>query len=48
MKIQRNLTENGIVIDGDPVENVTEFTYLGATFTNKGDDSTEIKRRSTG
>ena len=45
MKIQRTPTENGIVIDGDNVENVDKCTYLGAMFTNTVEDSTEFKRR---
>ena len=44
MKIQRTPTENGLVIDGYNVENVDRFTYLGATFTNTVEDSTEVKR----
>ena len=45
MKIQRTPTENGLEIDGCNVENVDRFTYLGATFTNTVEDSTEVKRR---
>ena len=45
MKIQRTPTENGLEIDGYNVENVDKFTYLGATFTNTVEDSTEVKRR---
>ena len=33
------------MIDGDNVENVNKFAYLGATFTNTVENSTEIKRR---
>ena len=44
MKIQSIPTENGITIDGDNVENVDKFTYLGATLTNTVEDSTEIKK----
>ncbi|XP_063613390.1 uncharacterized protein LOC134786664 [Penaeus indicus] len=47
MKIQKTPTDQEIIIDGAPVENVTEFTYLGATFTNKVDDSKEIRKRIT-
>ena len=45
MKIQRNPTDHGIVIDRGTAETVTKFKYLGAIFTNNGDDSTEVKRR---
>ena len=45
MKIQRTSTENGLEIDGYNFENVHRFTYLGATFTNTVEDSTEVKRR---
>ena len=41
MKILRNY----VSINGEPVENVQKFIYLGATFTNDYDDSVEIKRR---
>ena len=34
-----------MLIDGEAVENVCDFTYLGANFTNLNDDSKEIKRR---
>ena len=34
-----------VTINGVAVENVKEFTYLGAVFTNTYDDSLEIKRR---
>ena len=45
MKVQRNPTDSGIVIDGKTVETVTKFKYLGAIFTSNGDDSTKVKRR---
>ena len=45
MKVQRNPTDSGIVIDGKTVETVTKFKYLGAIFTSNGDDSTEVNRR---
>ncbi|XP_042864337.1 uncharacterized protein LOC122248391 [Penaeus japonicus] len=38
-------SDQEILLDGVALDNVTEFTYLGATFTNNGDDSQEIKRR---
>ena len=34
-----------VTINGMIVENVKEFTYLGAVLTNTYDDSPEIKRR---
>ena len=34
-----------IRINGTEIKNVTQFTYLGATFTNTYDDTPEIKRR---
>ena len=37
--------ETPIIINGYAVENVKQFTYLGAVFTNTYDDSLEIKRR---
>ena len=48
MKILRNPADevdDHIFINGEPVENVQKFIYLGATFTNDYDDSDEIKRR---
>ncbi|MCT5353382.1 hypothetical protein LZK34_32670 [Pseudomonas aeruginosa] len=36
-----------VTINGMIVENVKEFTYLGAVLTNTYDDSPEIKRRIT-
>ena len=45
MKVQRNPTDSGIVINGGTVETVMKFKYLGAMFTSNGDDSTEVKRR---
>ena len=45
MKIQRNVTDNRNAIDGEPVENVLKFTYLGAIFTISNKDSNEIERR---
>ena len=45
MKVQRNPTDSGIVIDEETVETFTKFKYFGAIFTNNGDDSTEVKRR---
>ena len=33
------------MIDGETVETFTKFKYLGAIFTSKGDDSTEVTRR---
>ena len=45
MKIQRTPTDEKILIDRTPIENVTEFSYLGATFTTNGDDSKEIRKR---
>ena len=48
MKILRNPADEDnthISINGEPVENVQKFIYLGATFTNDYDDSVEIKRR---
>ena len=45
MKVQQNSSDGGIVIDGETVETVTKFKYLGAIFTSNGDDSTEVKRR---
>ena len=49
MKIQRQPAMNDdehININGVAVENVKEFTYLGAVITNTYDDSPEIKRRT--
>ena len=46
MKIQRTATEvdnTNIKINNEPVENVKEFTYLGAVFTDNYDDRIEIK-----
>ena len=48
MTIQRQRAMNDdehVTINGVAVENVKEFTYLGAVFTNTYDDSPEIKRR---
>ena len=48
MKIQRHAgrdDDTHIMINNEAVENVTQFTYLGAVFTNNYDDSVEIKRR---
>ena len=48
MMIQRQRAMNDdehVTINGVAVENVKEFTYLGAVFTNTYDDSLEIKRR---
>ena len=48
MKILRNPADednNHISINGELVENVQKFIYLGATFTNDYDDSVEIKKR---
>ena len=42
MNDDEHVTINGVV-----VENVKEFTYLGAVLTNTYDDSPEIKRRIT-
>lgn len=36
--------DSHITIDCESVENVSEFIYLGAIFTNKYDDSREIRR----
>ena len=44
MKVQQNSSDGGIAIDGETVETVTKFKYLGAIFTSNGDDSTEVKR----
>ena len=49
MKILRNPADednNHISINGEPVENVQKFIYLGATFTSDYDDSVEIKEES--
>ena len=49
MKIQRQPAmddDEHININGVAVENVKEFTYLGAVITNTYDDSPEIKRRT--
>ena len=43
MKVQQNPSDGGIMIDGETVETVTKFKYLGAIFTNNGDDSAEVK-----
>ena len=48
MKILRpveRIDDSHDIINNEPVENVTHFTYLGAVFTNNYDDSAEIKRR---
>ena len=45
MKVQQNPTDRGIVIDGETVETVTRFKYLGVAFITHDDDSTEEKRR---
>ena len=37
--------DTSIVVDGEPLEIVSQFTYLGALFTADGDDTPEIKRR---
>ena len=37
--------DSHITVDNDAVENVTDFTYLGATFTDNYDESKEIRRR---
>ena len=46
MKVEKNALENNdhIFINGEPVENVHKFIYLGETCTNEY-DSAEIKRR---
>ena len=47
MEIQRHAErddDSHIMINNETVENVTQFTYLGAVFTNNYDDSVEIKR----
>ena len=48
MKIQRHAErddDSHIMINNKAVENVTQFTFLGAVFANNYDDSVEIKRR---
>ena len=48
MKIRKKPNDNDetiIKINNEPIENVKKFTYLGVVFTDKYNDSMEIKRR---
>ena len=47
MKIMTNRAtdENCIQVNGENIENVVNFVYFGSMFTNKHDDSKEIRRR---
>ena len=49
MKIRKNPdiddNDSNFTVNNDAVENVTDFTYLGVTFTDNYDDSKETRRR---
>ena len=42
---RRSVQTEPIVIDGEPIEQVTEFIYLGSLITNTNDCTPEIRRR---
>ena len=41
---RRSVQTEPIVIDGEPIEQVTEFIYLGSLITNTNDCTPEINR----
>jgi len=49
MKIKGNdnLDQSDVVLGNDNVETVSEFCYLGASFTSNNNDSKEIRKRIT-
>ena len=45
MKIAKAPNDENLVVDNQKVENAEEFDCLGAVFTNKVDDTKEVRRR---
>jgi hypothetical protein len=45
MVVDRERTNDGFVIDGQQIEEVKQFEYLGSMINNTGDSTIEIKRR---
>ena len=45
MEVTKAPNDENLIVDNQSVENVEDFNYLGATFTNKVDDTKEVRRR---
>ena len=45
MKVTQEPNDRNLIVNNQVVESVEVFNYLGALFTNKVDDTNEVRRR---
>ena len=45
MEVIQAPNEENLIVDNQNVENIEEFNYLGGVFTNKVEETNEVRRR---